>query len=238
MYNPAAPPNPATTFQGWRGAILGLGTSVPERVQIPAKLTPFRAIDFARWRGMKKVRCGIMAVISMKACWRSSVHFGHRAPKQMPRMKPPYIFADGMGFISLTTTNGPSCWIKVITLSATQLPATAHDSLRRHHCQAQETIAEGRRAAACPTITERWMGGMLTNWSTMHQRAFREAERLEETCATAARINNLTRRRLADQTPDHACSQLSGVRNMKRHPICFSSSTSNEESADARSQPA
>ncbi len=45
--------------------------------------------------------------------------------------------------------------------------------------QAQETVAEEAGRCGMPYVTERWMGGMLTNWSTMHAR-IQELERLEK----------------------------------------------------------
>ena len=49
--------------------------------------------------------------------------------------------------------------------------------------QAQETVAEEADRCGMPYVTERWMGGMLTNWSTMHAR-IQELERLSRRCVT------------------------------------------------------
>ena len=45
--------------------------------------------------------------------------------------------------------------------------------------QAQETVAEEAARCGMPYVTERWMGGMLTNWSTMNAR-IQELARLEK----------------------------------------------------------
>ena len=48
--------------------------------------------------------------------------------------------------------------------------------------------------AGMPYVTERWLGGMLTNWSTIHQR-IQELERLEN-LRDSGEINRLTKGRL------------------------------------------
>ncbi|MBL8049840.1 MAG: 30S ribosomal protein S2, partial [Anaerolineales bacterium] len=69
-----------------------------------------------------------------------------------------------------------------------------------------------------PYVTERWMGGMLTNWSTMHQR-IKELERLEQ-LRDSGDINRLTKKEglLIEREITRLQTRLSGVRNMKRVP--------------------
>ncbi|MCK7476119.1 MAG: 30S ribosomal protein S2 [Rhodopseudomonas palustris] len=58
--------------------------------------------------------------------------------------------------------------------------------------QAQETIAEEAIRCGMPYVTERWLGGMLTNWTTMLSR-IQELERLEKMRDTGE-INRLTKK--------------------------------------------
>ncbi len=158
-----------------------------------------------------------MAVISMKALLESGVHFGHRTNKWDPRMKP-YIF---------TERNG----IHILDLQQTvKLANTAYGIIRDTVSnggtvlfvgtkrQAQETIAEEATRAGMPYVTERWMGGMLTNWSTMHQR-IQELERLEK-LRDGGDINRLTKKEglLIEREITRLQTRLSGVRSMKRLP--------------------
>ncbi len=158
-----------------------------------------------------------MAVISMKALLESGVHFGHRTNKWDPRMKP-YIF---------TERNG----IHIIDLQQTsKLLNTAYNVIR--DCvanggvvlfvgtkrQAQETIREEAVRCGMPYVTERWMGGILTNWSTMYQR-IQELERLEHMRDTGD-INRLTKKEglLIQREINRLEIRLSGLRKMKRLP--------------------
>jgi small subunit ribosomal protein S2 len=84
--------------------------------------------------------------------------------------------------------------------------------------QAQETIKDEATRAGMPYITERWLGGMLTNWSTMYAR-IQELNRLEG-LRDSGDISRLTKKEglLIQREIDRLLIRLSGVRNMKRLP--------------------
>ena len=118
-----------------------------------------------------------MTVVSMKALLESGVHFGHRTHKWHPAMKP-YIF---------TERNG----IHIIDLQKTAKALEHAYNLIRDNVgeggtllfvgtkrQAQDTIRDEAVRCGMPYVTNRWLGGMLTNWRTIRQRVI-ELERLE-----------------------------------------------------------
>jgi small subunit ribosomal protein S2 len=172
-----------------------------------------------------------MAVISMKALLESGVHFGHRTNKWDPRMKP-YIF---------TERNG----IHIIDLQQTsKLLTTAYNVIRDAVAnggtilflgtkrQAQETIAEEATRCGMPYVTERWMGGVLTNWSTMYAR-LQEMERLEKMRDTGE-LEHLTKKEglLIGREIIRLQTRFSGLRTMKRRPdVLFIIDVGREESA-------
>ena len=158
-----------------------------------------------------------MAVISMKALLESGVHFGHRTNKWDPRMKP-YIFTErnGIHIIDLQQT------VKLLNQAYNLIRDTAANGgtvlfvgTKR---QAQETVKEEAMRAGMPYVTERWLGGMLTNWSTMYAR-IQELEHLEQ-LRDSGDINKLTKKEglLIQREIDRLEIRLSGVRNMKRAP--------------------
>jgi small subunit ribosomal protein S2 len=158
-----------------------------------------------------------MAVISMKALLESGVHFGHRINKWDPRMKP-YIFTErnGIHIIDLQQT------VKLLNQAYNLVRDSAANGgtvlfvgTKR---QAQETIKEEATRAGMPYITERWLGGMLTNWSTMYAR-IQELNRLEG-LRDSGEINRLTKKEglLIQREIDRLLIRLSGVREMKRLP--------------------
>ncbi|MGE5072136.1 MAG: 30S ribosomal protein S2 [Anaerolineae bacterium] len=158
-----------------------------------------------------------MAVISMKALLESGVHFGHRINKWDPRMKP-YIFTErnGIHIIDLQQT------VKLLNQAYNLVRDTVANGgtvlfvgTKR---QAQETIKDEATRCAMPYITERWLGGMLTNWSTMYAR-IQELNRLEG-LRDSGEINRLTKKEglLIQREIDRLLIRLSGVRAMKRLP--------------------
>jgi small subunit ribosomal protein S2 len=153
----------------------------------------------------------------MKALLESGVHFGHRTNKWDPRMKP-YIFTErnGIHIIDLQQT------VKLLHHALTAVrDAVAKGGVvlfvgtKR---QAQETIAEEATRCGMPFVTERWMGGMLTNWSTMFQR-IQELDRLEKMRETDE-ISRLTKKEglLIERQITRLQTRLSGSRTMKRRP--------------------
>jgi small subunit ribosomal protein S2 len=153
----------------------------------------------------------------MKALLESGVHFGHRTNKWDPRMKP-YIFTErnGIHIIDLQQT------VKLLNQAFNVVRDTVANGgvvmfvgTKR---QAQETVKEEAVRCGMPYVTERWLGGMLTNWSTMYAR-IQELERLEKLRETGE-INRLTKKEglLIEREITRLLTRLEGVRKMKRRP--------------------
>jgi small subunit ribosomal protein S2 len=84
--------------------------------------------------------------------------------------------------------------------------------------QAQESIAEEAARVGMPYVNQRWLGGMLTNWTTMRARIDRlkDLERMESSGAIAMRPKKeaaVLRREL-----DRLQKYLGGLKNMRRLP--------------------
>jgi len=173
----------------------------------------------------------IMAVIPMKALLESGVHFGHRTNKWDPRMKP-YIFTErnGIHIIDLQQTS------KLLNQAYNVVrDAVANGGMvlfvgtKR---QAQETVAEEAARCGMPYVTERWMGGMLTNWSTMHAR-IEELDRLEK-MRDNNELDRLTKKEglMIGRQIIRLTTRLSGTRTMKRRPdLIFIVDVGREEAA-------
>lgn len=170
-------------------------------------------------------------VISMKALLESGVHFGHRTNKWNPNMRP-FIFTErnGIHIIDLQQT------VKSINAAY----AVVRDTVQKGGTvlfvgtkrQAQETIKEEAMRCGMPYVTERWLGGMLTNWVTMFQR-IQELERLEH-LRDSGEINRLTKKEglLIQREITRLQIRLSGVRSMKKLPdLLFVVDVAREETA-------
>jgi small subunit ribosomal protein S2 len=158
-----------------------------------------------------------MAIVSMKALLESGVHFGHRTNKWDPRMKP-YIFTErnGIHIIDLQqTVKLLNQAFNVVRDAVANGGTVLFVGTKR---QAQETVKEEAVRCGMPYVTERWLGGMLTNWSTMFAR-IQELDRLEKLRETGE-ISRLTKKEglLIGREIDRLLTRLEGVRAMKRLP--------------------
>jgi small subunit ribosomal protein S2 len=145
------------------------------------------------------------------------VHFGHRTNKWEPRMRP-YIFTErnGIHIIDLQqTVKALNTAYNVVRDSVSAGGTVLFVGTKR---QAQETVKEEAMRAGMPYVTERWMGGILTNWSTMFLR-IQELERLERMQSTGE-INRLTKKEglLIGREINRLEIRLSGLRKMKHLP--------------------
>lgn len=171
------------------------------------------------------------SVISMKALLESGVHFGHRTNKWNPSMRP-YIFTErnGIHILDLQQT------VKAITAGYNLVRDTVSNGgtvlfvgTKR---QAQETIKEEATRCGMPYVTERWLGGTLTNWSTISQR-IGELVRLEK-LYESGEIKSYTKKEalMIEREINRLLIRLSGIRNMKKLPdLVFIIDVSREETA-------
>ena len=118
-----------------------------------------------------------MSYVSMKQMLETGVHFGHQTRRWNPKMRP-FIYG---------ARNG----IHIIDLQQTvKLFRTAHDKIVETvrnggkvlfvgtKRQAQETVAAEAARANQPSVTNRWMGGTLTNFVTI-QKSIERLKKLE-----------------------------------------------------------
>jgi small subunit ribosomal protein S2 len=170
-------------------------------------------------------------VVSMKALLESGVHFGHRTNKWNPYMRP-FIFTErnGIHIIDLQqTVKALNNAYNLVREAVTNGGTVMFVGTKR---QAQETVKEEAIRAGMPYVTERWLGGMLTNWSTMFQR-IQEMERLEH-LRDSGEINRLTKKEglLIEREIIRLSIRLSGVRMMNKLPdLIFIVDVAREETA-------
>ena len=172
-----------------------------------------------------------MPVVSMKALLETGVHFGHRARKWNPKMKP-YIFTErnGIHIIDLQQT---IVYLDEIYNLVRETVADGGSVLfvgtKR---QAQETIASEALRSQMPYVNQRWLGGTLTNWRTVRSR-LETMKRLERQLEEGV-FDQLTKkeRLLLDRKMEKLELRFGGMRNMTRLPdLLFVVDTRREETA-------
>jgi len=153
----------------------------------------------------------------MKALLESGVHFGHRTNKWDPRMKP-FIFTERNGIHIIDLQQTVKLLNQAYNLIRDKVSEGGTILFVGTKRQAQETIMDEATRCGMPYVTERWLGGTLTNWSTIRQRV-EELERLEK-LRDSGEINRLTKKEglLIERDIARLERRLSGVRNMKGLP--------------------
>ncbi|TGE76198.1 30S ribosomal protein S2 [Weissella confusa] len=116
-----------------------------------------------------------MAVISMKQLLEAGVHFGHQTRRWNPKMSE-YIFTErnGIYIIDLQKT------VKLVDQAYNYVRGAAANGATVLFVgtkkQAQDAIAEEATRANMYFVNHRWLGGTLTNWSTIQKRVARLKE--------------------------------------------------------------
>ena len=159
-----------------------------------------------------------MAVVTMRQLLESGVHFGHQTRRWNPKMK---------RFI-LTERNG----IYIIDLQQTIADIDiAFDFVKQTVAhggtllfvgtkkQAQEAVAEQAQRVGMPYVNHRWLGGMLTNFSTVATRLQRLKE-LEQIDFDDVASSGHTKKELLmmRREKDKLSRTLGGIRDMTKVP--------------------
>lgn len=109
-----------------------------------------------------------MASISMKLLLEAGVHFGHQTNKWNPKMKP-YIFGarNGIYIIDLQQTVGmfQTAYQFVVDVVSSGKEILFVGTKK----QSQEAIKEEAERCGMPYVNQRWLGGMLTNFTTINR---------------------------------------------------------------------
>lgn len=159
-----------------------------------------------------------MAQITMSQMLNAGVHFGHQTSRWNPKMKQ-YILMERNGihiidlFKSMDLIDQAYTFIKdTVAHNGTVLFVGTKK-------QAQETITAQATRVGMPYVSERWLGGMLTNFQTVSKRVARMKE-LEEMDFSDVHSSNLTKKELLllEREKDKLVKQLGGIRNMNRTP--------------------
>jgi small subunit ribosomal protein S2 len=150
----------------------------------------------------------------------AGVHFGHLKKKWNPKMLP-YIFAEkkGIHIIDLNKTveglQETAAALKAIARSGKKIMFVATKK------QAKEIVQESAKRVNMPFVTERWLGGMLTNFNTV-RKSVKKMQSIEKLLADGS-AENLTKKERLTLTRDKDKMEkvLGGIANISRIPAAL-----------------
>ncbi|WP_078326803.1 30S ribosomal protein S2 [Mycobacteroides salmoniphilum] len=169
-----------------------------------------------------------MAVVTMKQLLDSGAHFGHQTRRWNPKMKR-FIFTDRNGIYIIDLQQTLTYIDKAYEFVKETVAHGGSVMFVGTKKQAQEPIAEEATRVGMPYVNQRWLGGMLTNFSTVHKRLQRlkELEAMEQTGGfegrTKKEILMLTREK------NKLERSLGGIRDMQKVPSAIFVVDTNKE---------
>src|SRR5262245_32834848 len=160
---------------------------------------------------------GSLTGIALKDLLEAGVHFGHQTKRWNPKMKA-YIFGErnGIYIIDLAKT---AKLFRDAEQFTTNLASEGRTILfvgtKR---QAQDAVAEEAQRCKMFFVNQRWLGGLLTNFSTIQRSLARRRDL--EAMETDGRYDTLSKKEIAQVEKEKRKLQknLEGIRNMSRLP--------------------
>ncbi len=158
-----------------------------------------------------------MAVVSMKELLECGVHFGHQTRRWNPKMKK-YIFTERNGIYILDlqkTLKQIEEAYKIVRQAAEKDKPVLFVGTKK---QARQVVRNEAERCDMFHVTERWLGGMLTNYQTIRQ-SIRRLETLDK-MAQDGTSERLTKKEVIrmERQRGKLQSSLGGIRDMGRIP--------------------
>ncbi|MEN9447954.1 MAG: ribosomal protein [Bacteroidota bacterium] len=158
--------------------------------------------------------------ISQQEMLDAGVHFGHLKKKWNPKMLP-YIFMErkGIHIIDLNKTQEKleeaAAVFRSISKSGRKILFVATKK------QAKDIVQEAAKQVNMPFVTERWLGGMLTNFVTI-RKSIKKKQNIEKMLGDGA-LNNITKkeRLMLGRQQQKLDKVLGGIENLPRIPAAL-----------------
>jgi small subunit ribosomal protein S2 len=158
-----------------------------------------------------------MSVVSMRELLEAGVHFGHQTRRWNPKMRR-FIFTERGGIYIIDLQQTQQLLEEAYEFSKNIAARNGTVLFVGTKKQAQDAVENHAKRVGMPYVNHRWLGGLLTNWRTIHSRIDRlhELRRLQaegqlELLPSKERIELLGQLEKLD-------ANLGGVADMKRHP--------------------
>ncbi|MFC9704649.1 MULTISPECIES: 30S ribosomal protein S2 [Streptomyces] len=159
-----------------------------------------------------------MAVVTMRELLESGVHFGHQTRRWNPKMRR-FIFTERNGIYIIDLLQSLSYIDRAYEFVKETVAHGGSIMFVGTKKQAQEAIAEQATRVGMPYVNQRWLGGMLTNFSTVYKRLQRLKE-LEQIDFEDVAASGLTKKELLVLSREKAKLEktLGGIREMSKVP--------------------
>ncbi len=146
----------------------------------------------------------------------AGVHFGHMKRKWNPKMLP-YIFQERKGIHIIDLNRTADCLQKAGDAMKTMAKAGKKIMFVATKKQAKEIVSNSARSVSMPYVTERWLGGMMTNFSTI-KRSIKKMNNIDKMLADGNVSITKKERLTLTRERNKLEKVLGGIANINRLP--------------------
>lgn len=150
----------------------------------------------------------------------AGVHFGHMRKKWNPKMAP-YIFMERKGIHIIDLNRTAECMeraanaMRAIAKSGRKILFVATKK------QARDIVANAANSVSMPYVTDRWLGGMMTNFATI-KRSVKKMQNIERMLVDGTAANMTKKERLTlDREKQKLEKVLGGISDLQRLPAAI-----------------
>lgn len=147
----------------------------------------------------------------------AGVHFGHMRSKWNPKMRP-YIFMEKKGIHIIDLNQTIDCLEKAAAVMKNMAKSGKKIMFVSTKKQAKNILADAARSANMPYVTERWLGGMMTNFSTI-RRSVKKMQNIDRMLGDGSLTSVTKKERLTLSRERNKLDKvLGGIANLNRLP--------------------
>lgn len=154
---------------------------------------------------------------SYKELLDAGVHFGHLKRKWNPKMAP-YIFMEHNGIHIIDLNRTTECLERACAAAKHLAKSGKKILFVATKKQAREIVATAARSVNMPYVTDRWLGGMMTNFSTI-RKSIKKMQNIESMLQDGSLSSITKKERLTlDRERTKLDKVLGGIANINRLP--------------------
>jgi len=166
---------------------------------------------------LSPVQEGQMSVVTMKSLLESGVHFGHQTKRWNPKMAR-YIFSQRNGIHIIDLQKTSACIVEAYDAVRNIVKDGKTVMFVGTKKQAQQAIENEATRCGMPFVNQRWLGGMLTNFTTIKKSiaSLKKIEKME----SDGTFESLTKKEVSILTKQKVKLEknLGGIKEMKELP--------------------
>ncbi len=150
----------------------------------------------------------------------AGAHFGHMRKKWNPKMKP-YIFMERKGIHIIDLNRTMECMEKAASVMKQIAKSGRKIMFVATKKQARDIVREAAESVNMPYVTDRWLGGMMTNFATI-RRSVKKMQNIEKMLGDG-RATSLTKKEKLTLSREKAKLEkvLSGIAKLNRLPAAI-----------------